>query len=57
VRLATKIRVRLCSRVFQCATCEFNQLMQDALEQKMTNLAARREALRKKEAKAKSQAS
>jgi hypothetical protein len=31
--------------------------MQDALEQKMTKLAARREALRKKEAKAKSQAS
>jgi hypothetical protein len=31
--------------------------MQDALEQKMTKLAARREALRKKEAKAKGQAS
>jgi len=51
------VSYRLCSRVFQCATCEFNQLMQDALEQKMTKLAARREALRKKEAKAKSQAS
>ena len=46
---------RLCSRVFQCATCEFNQFMQDAMEQKMTKLAARREALRKKEAKAKDQ--
>jgi DNA-binding response OmpR family regulator len=51
------VSYRLCSRVFQCATCEFNQVMQDALEQKMTKLAARRDALRKKEAKAKSQAS
>jgi DNA-binding response OmpR family regulator len=51
------VSYRLCSRVFQCATCEFNQVMQDALEQKMTKLAARREALRKKEAKAKSQTS
>jgi DNA-binding response OmpR family regulator len=51
------VSYRLCSRVFQCTTCEFNQVMQDALEQKMTKLAARREALRKKEAKAKSQAS
>ena len=48
------VSYRLCSRVFQCATCEFNQVMQDALEQKMTKLTARREALRKKEAKAKS---
>jgi len=48
---------RLCSRVFQCVTCEFNQLMQDALERKLVKLAARREALRKKEAKAKGQAS
>jgi len=46
------VSYRLCSRVFQCATCEFNQQMQDALEQKMSKLAARREALRKKEAKA-----
>jgi len=51
------VSYRLCSRVFQCATCEFNQLMQDAMEQKMTKLAARREALRKKETKARSQAS
>jgi len=51
------VSYRLCSRVFQCATCEFNQVMQDALEQKMTKLAARREALRKKEAKVKGQAS
>jgi hypothetical protein len=44
------VSYRLCTRVFQCATCEFNQLMQDALERKLTKLAARREALRKKEA-------
>ena len=51
------VSYRLCSRVFQCATCEFNQVMQDALEQKMVKLSARREALRKKESKARSQAS
>ena len=51
------VSYRLCSRVFQCETCEFGQYMKDALEQKMTKLAARREALRKKEAKAKSPAS
>lgn len=39
---------RLCTRLFQCATCEFGQLMQDALEQKLAKLAARREALLKK---------
>jgi len=47
------VSYRLCTQLFQCATCEFNQLMEDALEQKMTKLAARREALRKKEEKAK----
>jgi len=50
------VSYRLCSRLFQCAACEFNHLMQDAMEQKMTKLAARREALRKKEAKATGQA-
>jgi len=49
------VSYRLCSRLFQCAACEFNHLMQDAMEQKMTKLAARREALRKKEARAKGQ--
>ena len=47
------VSYRLCSRVFQCATCEFNQQMQDALERKLVKLSARREALRRKEAKAK----
>ena len=51
------VSYRLCTRVFQCATCEFDQLMQDALEQKLAKLSARREALRKKEERAKSQAS
>ena len=46
------ISYRLCVRLFQCATCEFDQLMQDALERKLAKLAARREALRKKEQKA-----
>lgn len=49
------LSANLCSRVFQCTTCEFNQLMQDALERKLGKLAARREALRKKETKAKGQ--
>ena len=40
---------RLCTRLFQCATCEFGQTMEDALQQKLAKLATRREALRKKE--------
>jgi len=46
------VSYRLCSRLFQCETCEFGQYMKDALEQKLGKLAARREALRKKEEKA-----
>jgi len=41
------VSYRLCTRLFQCGTCEFGQFMQDALEQKMAKLATRREALRK----------
>jgi len=51
------VSYRLCTRLFQCATCEFGQFMQDALEQKMAKLATRREALRKKEASAKGEVS
>ena len=40
---------RLCTRVFQCSTCEFGQMMEDALQQKLAKLATRREALRRKE--------
>jgi DNA-binding response OmpR family regulator len=51
--LTGDISYRLCSRLFQCATCEFGQMMQDALDQKLAKLALRREALRKKEERAK----
>jgi CheY-like chemotaxis protein len=44
---------RICSRLFQCAVCEFGQMMEDALQQKLAKLQARREALLKKEQKAK----
>jgi DNA-binding response OmpR family regulator len=47
------VSYRLCTRLFQCSTCEFGQSMEDALEQKLTKLAARREALRRKEQRAK----
>ena len=42
------VSYRLCSRLFQCATCEFAQSMQDAMEKKVAKLAARREALSRK---------
>jgi DNA-binding response OmpR family regulator len=47
------VSYRLCTRAFQCATCEFGQMMEDALQKKLAKLAARREALLKKEQKAK----
>lgn len=47
------VSYRICSRLFQCATCEFGQMMEDALQQKLVKLQARREALLKKEQKAK----
>ncbi|MFH1383073.1 MAG: response regulator [Chloroflexota bacterium] len=43
------VSYRVCSRLFQCATCEFGQRMEDELQQKLARLAARREALQKKE--------
>jgi DNA-binding response OmpR family regulator len=49
------VSYRLCTRVFQCATCEFEQRMQDVLERKLAKLSARREALQKKKAGAKGQ--
>ncbi len=51
------ISYRLCTRLFQCAACEVDQLMQDTLEQKLAKLSARREALHKKEASTKGQVS
>jgi CheY-like chemotaxis protein len=47
------VSYRLCSRLFHCATCEFGQIMEDALQQKLAKLQARREALLKKEQKVK----
>jgi len=47
------VSYRICSRIFQCTTCEFGQMMEDALQQKLVKLQARREALLKKEQKAK----
>ncbi len=43
---------RLCTRLFQCATCEFGQMMDDALQlqlaQRQAEIAARQEAIGKK---------
>lgn len=50
--LKGEVSYRLCTRAFQCATCEFGQMMEDALQRKLAKLAARREALLKKERKA-----
>jgi len=47
------ISYRLCTCLFQCATCEFGQMMEDATQRKLAKLAVRREALLKKEQKAK----
>ncbi|MDH5696671.1 MAG: response regulator [Dehalococcoidia bacterium] len=47
------VSYRVCTRVFQCTVCEFGQMMEDALQQKLAKLQARREALLKKEQKAK----
>lgn len=44
---------RICSRLFKCATCEFGQMMEDAMQQKLAKLQARREALLRKEQKVK----
>jgi len=43
------VSYRICSRLFQCATCEFGQMMEDATQRKLAKLAARREALLRKE--------
>jgi tetratricopeptide (TPR) repeat protein len=45
------ISQRICSRLFQCQTCEFGQGMEDAMQQKLAKLAVRREAMAKREAK------
>ncbi|TET44187.1 MAG: hypothetical protein E3J66_01080 [Dehalococcoidia bacterium] len=40
------VSYRLCTSLFQCSTCEFGQMMEDALEQMLAKVAARREGLR-----------
>ncbi|UCB43639.1 MAG: response regulator [Dehalococcoidales bacterium] len=51
--LKNDVSYRLCSRIYQCETCEFGQMMDDALQQKLAKraveLAARQEASHKKE--------
>ena len=46
--LGSYVSHRLCTRLFQCASCEFSQMVEDALEQKLAKLATRREALGKR---------
>ncbi|GAI11547.1 unnamed protein product [marine sediment metagenome] len=31
------VSYRVCTRLFQCATCEFAQMMEDAVQQKLAN--------------------
>lgn len=45
------VSFRLCSRCFQCGTCEFDQAMEDALQTKLAKLDTRREALKRKDAR------
>ena len=46
--LTSDISYRLCTRLFQCAACEFAQIIEDSVEQKLAKLTTRREALRKR---------
>jgi hypothetical protein len=48
--LKGSISYRLCTRLFQCETCEFGQNMEEATQRKLAKLAARRNALSKKTA-------
>ncbi len=54
--LTGDVSYRLCVRLFQCAICEFGQGMQDELDRRQAKLAVRREALRKKEERARAKA-
>ena len=47
-KLTGDISYRLCTRLFQCASCEFAQIIEDGVEQKLAKLTTRREALRKR---------
>ncbi|MFH1482909.1 MAG: hypothetical protein ABIG98_01450, partial [Chloroflexota bacterium] len=50
--LKGEVSYRLCSQNYQCATCAFDQMMQDIMEQRFAKLEARRAALRRKQEKA-----
>ncbi len=50
------VSYRVCSRLFHCTTCEFGQMMEDDLQDKLAKLAVRREALRRREERAKTKA-
>lgn len=45
------VSFRLCARGFRCATCEFDQSMEDVVQEKLAKLTTRREALKRKGAK------
>lgn len=49
--LLGEVSYRLCSRLFECANCEFYEIMERAMDRKLAKIAARREALKKKTAK------
>ncbi len=42
------ISYRLCTCLFQCAACEFAQIIEDGIKQKLAKLTTRREALNKR---------
>ena len=42
------VSFRLCTRGFQCATCEFGQMMEDSIQEKLAKLSVRREAMEKR---------
>jgi hypothetical protein len=44
------VSFRLCTHGFQCATCEFGQMMEDSIQEKLAKLAVRREAMKKRAA-------
>ncbi len=48
--LKGNISYRLCTRLFQCESCEFGQNMEEATQRKLAKLAVRRKALTKKTA-------
>ncbi len=45
------VSFRLCSRCFRCATCEFGQMLEDAVQEKLAKLETRREALKRRTVK------